>query len=54
METLNFEALKLTLKQDASGYVLQLRIHPNELARGTVSGLRREPLHGGDGAFKRG
>jgi hypothetical protein len=31
METLNFEALKLTLKQNASGYVLQLRIHPNEL-----------------------
>ena len=31
METLNFEALKMNMKQDASGYVLQLRIHPNEI-----------------------
>jgi len=31
METLNFEGLKMALKQDANGYILQIRIHPNEL-----------------------
>ena len=31
MSGLNFEGQKIALKQDASGYVLTLRIHPDEL-----------------------
>jgi hypothetical protein len=31
MSALQFEALKVALKQDASGYVLTIRIHPNEI-----------------------
>ena len=31
MSGLNFEGQKVALKQDASGYVLTLRIHPDEL-----------------------
>jgi len=31
MQTSNFEAVKVALKQDKSGYILTLCIHPNEL-----------------------
>jgi hypothetical protein len=31
METSNFEAIKIALKQDKEGMVLTLRIHPDEL-----------------------
>lgn len=31
METLQFEAIKVALKQDKSGYVLTLNIHPDEV-----------------------
>jgi hypothetical protein len=31
METSQFEAVKVTMKQDNSGYVLTLRIHPDEV-----------------------
>lgn len=31
METLNFEAIKISMKQDKEGYVLTLRIHPDEV-----------------------
>ena len=29
--TLQFEALKVALKQDATGYILTLRLHPDEI-----------------------
>ena len=31
MEALQFEAVKVALKQDATGYVLTLKIHPDEI-----------------------
>ena len=31
METSQFEAVKVTMKQDKDGYVLTLRIHPDDL-----------------------
>ena len=31
METLNFESIKMALKQDATGFVLTLRIHPDQI-----------------------
>ena len=31
METLNFEALKLRLTQDGTGFVLALRVHPDQI-----------------------
>ena len=31
METLNFEGLKLKLTQDGTGFVLSLRIHPDQI-----------------------
>ena len=31
METLNFEAMKLKLTQDGTGFVLALRIHPDQI-----------------------
>lgn len=31
MSALQFEALKVALKQDATGYVLTIRIHPDEI-----------------------
>jgi hypothetical protein len=31
LETLNFEALKLRLTQDGTGFVLALRIHPDQI-----------------------
>jgi hypothetical protein len=31
METSQFEAVKVSMKQDNSGYVLTLRIHPDEV-----------------------
>ena len=31
METSQFEAVKVGLKQDNSGYILTLRIHPDEI-----------------------
>ena len=31
METSQFEAIKVSMKQDNSGYVLTLRIHPDEV-----------------------
>ena len=31
METLNFEGLKLKLAQDGTGFVLSLRIHPDQI-----------------------
>jgi len=31
MSALQFEALKVALKQDATGYVLTLKIHPDEI-----------------------
>ena len=31
METIQFEAIKLSLKQDRSGYALHLAIHPDEI-----------------------
>jgi hypothetical protein len=31
MKTINFEAVKVALKQDKEGYVLTLRIHPDDL-----------------------
>jgi|TARA_R100001082_G_scaffold110067_1_gene88835 hypothetical protein len=31
MNSLNFEGLKVALKQDSTGYVLTLRVHPDEL-----------------------
>ena len=31
METLNFEAMKLRLTQDGTGFVLALRVHPNQI-----------------------
>lgn len=31
METLQFEAVKVALKQDATGYVLTLKVHPDEI-----------------------
>jgi hypothetical protein len=31
MEAMNFEAIKVAIKQDATGYVLTLRIHPDEV-----------------------
>ena len=31
METLNFEAMKIAMKQDKEGYVLTLRVHPDEV-----------------------
>lgn len=31
METLQFEAIKIALKQDKSGYVLTLNVHPDEV-----------------------
>jgi len=31
MQNSNFEAVKITLKQDKTGYVLTMCIHPNEL-----------------------
>ena len=31
METLNFEAQKIKLTQDSSGFVLALRIHPDQI-----------------------
>ena len=30
MENSNFEAIKMAVKQDSTGYVLNLRIHPND------------------------
>ena len=30
METIQFEAIKVALKQDKSGYVLTLNVHPDE------------------------
>lgn len=31
METLNFEAVKIAMKQDKTGHILTLNIHPDEL-----------------------
>ena len=31
MNALQFEALKVALKQDATGYVLTVKIHPDEI-----------------------
>lgn len=31
MNALQFEGLKVALKQDATGYVLTLKVHPNEI-----------------------
>ena len=31
MDTLNFEAVKIAMKQDKEGYVLTLRVHPDEV-----------------------
>ena len=31
METLNFEAVKMAIRQDRSGYVLTLSVHPDEV-----------------------
>ena len=31
METLNFESVKIAMKQDKEGYVLTLRVHPDEV-----------------------
>lgn len=31
METLQFEAVKIAMKQDKDGYVLTLRVHPDEV-----------------------
>lgn len=31
METLHFESVKMALKQDATGFVLTLRIHPDQI-----------------------
>ena len=31
MDTLQFEAVKVALKQDATGYVLTLKVHPDEI-----------------------
>ena len=31
MKTINFEAIKMALKQDKDGYVLTLRVHPDDL-----------------------
>lgn len=31
METLNFEAMKLKLTQDGTGFVLALRVHPDQI-----------------------
>jgi hypothetical protein len=31
MKTLQFEAIKLAMKQDKEGYVLTLRLHPDEI-----------------------
>jgi hypothetical protein len=31
METLNFEAVKMAIRQDKSGYVLTLAVHPDEV-----------------------
>ena len=31
MDSLNFESQKIALKQDSTGYVLTLRVHPDEL-----------------------
>jgi hypothetical protein len=31
MKTLQFEAIKLAMKQDREGYVLNLRMHPDEI-----------------------
>lgn len=31
METLTFEAVKIAMKQDKEGYVLTLRVHPDEV-----------------------
>lgn len=31
METLNFEAVKIAMKQDRTGHILTLNIHPDEL-----------------------
>ena len=31
METSNFEAVKVAIKQDSSGYILTLRMHPDEV-----------------------
>lgn len=31
METLQFEAVKIAMKQDKEGYVLTLRVHPDEV-----------------------
>jgi len=31
METLNFEAVKMAMRQDRSGYVLTLAVHPDEV-----------------------
>lgn len=31
METLNFEAVKVALKQDKTGYMLTLSVHPDEI-----------------------
>jgi hypothetical protein len=31
LETLNFEAMKLRLTQDGTGFVLALRVHPNQI-----------------------
>lgn len=31
METIQFEAIKIAMKQDKEGYVLTLRVHPDEV-----------------------
>lgn len=31
MDTLNFESVKIAMKQDKEGYVLTLRVHPDEV-----------------------
>ena len=32
METSQFESVKVAIKQDNSGYILTLRIHPDEIS----------------------
>ena len=36
METLQFEAVKVALKQDKTGYMLTLNIHPDEIPEGLM------------------
>ena len=45
METSNFEAVKVAIKQDSSGYILTLRMHPDEARTWPGYGaLCRHPL----------